>query len=67
MLPSTALKHGLKHPGRPSPTPGLETPDPGYGLTFVTGAPVSREISTVVINALGFGGFNSSVVYRRPT
>lgn len=52
--------------GQVPPTPGLETPDPAYGLTFVTEAPVSREIRTVVINARGFGGFNSSVVLRRP-
>jgi minimal PKS chain-length factor (CLF/KS beta) len=42
----------------------LTEPDPGYGLDFVTGEPRQMPVRTVMINARGYGGFNSSVILR---
>lgn len=43
----------------------LADPVPGYGLDFVREARRMR-VDTVLVNARGYGGFNSSVVLRRP-
>jgi len=47
------------------PTIHLDRPAPGCDLNFVTGKAQAREITNVLINARGFGGFNSALVLRR--
>jgi 3-oxoacyl-(acyl-carrier-protein) synthase len=42
----------------------LTTPVPDYGLDFVR-EPRRMTVDTVLVNARGYGGFNSSVVLRR--
>lgn len=42
----------------------LADPVPGYGLDFVR-EPRRMRVDTVLVNARGYGGFNSSVVLRR--
>jgi 3-oxoacyl-(acyl-carrier-protein) synthase len=49
------------------PTVNLEKPAPGCELNFVTGKPQKKDINTVLINARGFGGFNSAIVIRKLT
>ncbi|WAL63434.1 beta-ketoacyl synthase N-terminal-like domain-containing protein [Amycolatopsis cynarae] len=43
----------------------LSDPDPGYGLDFVR-EPRRKTVETVLVNARGYGGFNSSVVLKVP-
>lgn len=43
----------------------LADPVPGYGLDFVR-EPRRMRVGTVLVNARGYGGFNSSVVLRAP-
>jgi 3-oxoacyl-[acyl-carrier-protein] synthase II len=47
------------------PSLNLEEPDPESDLRLVAGAGVERPISTVMSNAFGFGGINTSMVIRR--
>jgi minimal PKS chain-length factor (CLF/KS beta) len=47
------------------PTINLDEPAEGCELNFVTGEARSAELRTVLINARGFGGFNSALVLRR--
>jgi 3-oxoacyl-(acyl-carrier-protein) synthase len=47
------------------PTINLDTPAEGCDLEFVTEAR-EGEVGTVLLNARGFGGFNSSLVLRKP-
>jgi len=42
-----------------------DRPAEGCDLNLVTGKTQSREIKTVLINARGFGGFNSALVLRK--
>jgi minimal PKS chain-length factor (CLF/KS beta) len=49
------------------PTVNLDQPAPGCELRFVTGEPARAEVSTVLVNARGFGGFNAALVLRRPS
>jgi 3-oxoacyl-(acyl-carrier-protein) synthase len=44
------------------PTINLEHPAEGFDLDFVTGEARSAKLETVLVNARGFGGFNSSIV-----
>ncbi len=44
----------------------LDDPDPSYGLDLVL-EPRKVPVEVVVVNARGFGGFNSSMVLRRVT
>jgi act minimal PKS chain-length factor (CLF/KS beta) len=44
------------------PTINLDRPAAGFDLDFVTGDARTAELKTVLVNARGFGGFNSSVV-----
>ncbi|QHC66687.1 ketosynthase chain-length factor [Rathayibacter sp. VKM Ac-2759] len=56
-----AIREGL------APAVGnLDRPDPAYGLDFVR-APRELDLENVLVNARGFGGFNSSMVLRRVT
>jgi 3-oxoacyl-[acyl-carrier-protein] synthase II len=47
------------------PTLNLESPDPKAPLNFVTGTGMERQAETVMSTALGFGGINTGMVFRR--
>jgi minimal PKS chain-length factor (CLF/KS beta) len=47
------------------PIVNLEQPADGLRLDFVMGSERSAELSTILVNARGFGGFNSALVLRR--
>ena len=48
------------------PTINLDDPAEGCdGLDFVTGSARKAEVGTVLVNARGYGGFNSALVLRR--
>lgn len=47
------------------PTINLDQPADGNKLNFVTGKPQKAELDTVLVNARGFGGFNSALVLRK--
>lgn len=49
------------------PTVNLDRPAPGCELSFVTGRAQAAELATVLVNARGFGGFNSALVLRAYT
>ncbi|MFL5658671.1 MAG: ketosynthase chain-length factor [Ktedonobacteraceae bacterium] len=49
------------------PTINLDSLAAGCDLNFVTGTAQAAEINTVLINARGFGGFNSALVLRKYT
>ena len=46
------------------PTIGLDQPGDGYDLNFVTGKAQETQVKTSLINARGFGGFNSALVLK---
>jgi 3-oxoacyl-(acyl-carrier-protein) synthase len=46
------------------PTINLDHPAKGCDLDFVTGEARAANLGTVLVNARGFGGFNSSIVLR---
>jgi 3-oxoacyl-(acyl-carrier-protein) synthase len=48
------------------PTINLDEPAEGCDLDFVVGAPREAEVKTVLVNARGYGGFNSALVLRKP-
>jgi minimal PKS chain-length factor (CLF/KS beta) len=47
------------------PIVNLDEPADGLGLDFVTGSERSAQPATILVNARGFGGFNSALVLRR--
>jgi minimal PKS chain-length factor (CLF/KS beta) len=47
------------------PIANLDEPADGLQLDFVTGAERRGELATILVNARGFGGFNSALVLRR--
>ncbi len=47
------------------PTINLDHPADGCDLNFVTGEARDAKLETVLVNARGFGGFNSALVLRR--
>jgi 3-oxoacyl-(acyl-carrier-protein) synthase len=47
------------------PLLGLEHPAEGCDLNFVTGGERQANLDTILINARGYGGFNSALVVRR--
>ena len=47
------------------PTINLEHPDPDCDLDFVPNEARQRELRTVMSNSFGFGGHNSSLIFRR--
>ena len=47
------------------PMINLDQPGEGCDLAFVTGAAREMALKSVLVNARGFGGFNSSLVLRR--
>jgi 3-oxoacyl-[acyl-carrier-protein] synthase II len=47
------------------PTLNMENPDPRAQLNFVTGSGQEQSVDTVMSSALGFGGINTGMVFRR--
>lgn len=47
------------------PTVNVDDPDEAYGLDLVTEARPRPDLSTVLVCARGFGGFNSALVLRK--
>ena len=47
------------------PTINLEHPDPECDLDFIPNEARQRELRTVMSNSFGFGGHNSSLIFRR--
>jgi 3-oxoacyl-[acyl-carrier-protein] synthase II len=47
------------------PTLNMENPDPRAQLNFVTGSGQEQTVDTVMSSALGFGGINTGMVFRR--
>jgi act minimal PKS chain-length factor (CLF/KS beta) len=48
-----------------APTINLDRPAEGCDLDFVVGEARQASLETVLVNARGFGGFNSALVLRR--
>lgn len=47
------------------PTLNLENPDTAEPLNFVTGNGLEQQTETIMSTALGFGGINTSMVFRK--
>lgn len=55
----------IKHQQVPM-TANLTTPDPECDLDFVTEGPRQQDVNVVLSNSFGFGGSNSSLIFKRP-
>jgi len=51
--------------GRIPPTINYEEPDPDCDLDYAPNQAVERKVDVAVTNNLGFGGHNTSIVFRR--
>ncbi len=47
------------------PTINFETPDPDCDLDYTFNEPKSRPVNVAVSNAFGFGGHNTTVIFRK--
>lgn len=47
------------------PTVNMETPDPDAPLNFVREDGIEQPVETVMSSALGFGGINTGMIFRR--
>jgi len=47
------------------PTINYEIPDPECDLQYVPNQAISKEIEYVLSNSLGFGGHNTSLIFRK--
>ncbi|MDX1618112.1 MAG: beta-ketoacyl-ACP synthase II [Balneolaceae bacterium] len=47
------------------PTINYETPDPACDLNYTVNEPVSREVRYALNNAFGFGGHNTTLVFKK--
>ncbi len=50
---------------RVPPTLNLRQPDPECDLDYTPGKPVDRDLRVALSNAFGFGGHNTTLVFRR--
>ncbi|MBO0691385.1 MAG: beta-ketoacyl-ACP synthase II [Acidimicrobiaceae bacterium] len=48
------------------PTINLETPDPSCDLDYIPGDARPLDADVVMTNSFGFGGHNSTLIFRRP-
>ena len=48
-----------------SPTINYETPDPECDLNYVPNEAISKDLRYALSNTFGFGGHNSSLVFKR--
>jgi 3-oxoacyl-[acyl-carrier-protein] synthase II len=55
-----ALKHGVI-----PPTINYKEPDPACDLNYTVNQPVKRDIRYAINNAFGFGGHNTSLVFKK--
>ncbi|MBT7610636.1 MAG: beta-ketoacyl-ACP synthase II [Bacteriovoracaceae bacterium] len=55
------------HTGDIPPTINLENQDPECDLNYVPNNPVKKEVEYSLSNSFGFGGTNSSVLFKRAT
>jgi 3-oxoacyl-[acyl-carrier-protein] synthase II len=55
-----ALKNGVI-----PPTINYKEPDPGCDLNYTVNTPVKRDITYAINNAFGFGGHNTSLVFKK--
>ena len=55
-----ALYHGIV-----PPTINLDNQDPQCDLNYTANTPVARELNFALNNAFGFGGHNSTLVFKR--
>lgn len=51
--------------GRIPPTINFATPDPKCDLNYTFNVPQDREVDVAMSNAFGFGGHNTSLVFRK--
>lgn len=54
------------HHARIPDTANLTTPDPECNLDYVTEGPREKSLGLVLSNSFGFGGSNSSLVFKHP-
>jgi 3-oxoacyl-[acyl-carrier-protein] synthase II len=47
------------------PTINLETPDPDCDLNYVPNTAISRTVNVAICNAFGFGGHNTSLLFKK--
>ncbi len=47
------------------PTTNFENPDPECDLNYTFNKPQQREVNVAISNAFGFGGHNTSVIFRK--
>jgi 3-oxoacyl-[acyl-carrier-protein] synthase II len=51
---------------RVHPTLNLTAPDPATaGLNIVTGTPAAQQVNLALVNAFGFGGQNSALLFAK--
>jgi 3-oxoacyl-[acyl-carrier-protein] synthase II len=55
-----ALQHNML-----PPTINLQNPDPECDLDYVPHTPRPATLNTVISNSFGFGGHNTTLVFRR--
>ncbi len=53
--------------GKIPPTINFETPDPECDLNYTFNEPEERNVEIALSNAFGFGGHNTSVIFRKYT
>jgi 3-oxoacyl-[acyl-carrier-protein] synthase II len=55
-----AIKHGIV-----PPTINFSSPDPECDLNYTFNKPQKREVNVALSNAFGFGGHNTSILFRK--
>ncbi len=63
-IEAIASIYAVKH-GRIPPTINFETPDEQCDLNYTFNEPVEREVNVAVSNAFGFGGHNTTLVFKK--
>jgi 3-oxoacyl-[acyl-carrier-protein] synthase II len=62
-IEAIAVIQAIKH-NRVPPTINFENPDPDCDLNYTFNTPQDRQVDVAMSNAFGFGGHNTSVVFR---